>query len=551
MRCLAVATLILTLSVGPGASFAADEEAPATGGFGPAGAFGTLRGGHSATLLQDGRVLFVGDVAAAEVWDPETESFGPAGSLSVARDGPTALPLSDGRALVVGGCCSGKFGLDTAQAEIFDPASDRISPAGTLAIQREHHTITLLPDDRVLITGGFAADRSMVDVERSSAAEIWDPGTMSFSPAGVMLEPRVRHDATLLADGRVLITGDHVTTAEVWDPATSTFSATGSPIEPRADGYTATSLSDGRVLFIGGVLVCEDRYDDGCPASASAEVWDPATDAFAPAGSLTAPRYEHSATLLPDGRVLVIGGWGGEAEKEAIPSEAEIWDPVTNDFSPAGVLAVPRGDPSVTLLPDGRALVVGGADTDDLSGSAAELWDPERTTSDPSPSPIGLDRKAAEAALLEGVRRVIADTCKPTRSGVPKSALGAIECRPDDVVVDRVRVYLFASEDDLLDAYFDRLAEQGLGRGKAHRGRCEPGKPSEGPYHPTTKRERADYPYRSGCFVDGKGRAHYLATTPPLVLAEVTGSSGDISAAEGWSWRGNKGDVPGGPRIWG
>ena len=83
----------------------------------------------------------------------------------------------------------------------------------------------------------------------------------------------------------------------------------------------------------------------------------------------------------------------------------------------------------------------------------------------------------------------------------------------------------------------------------AHQGRCEPKRPSEGPYHPTQRKDRADYPYRDGCFYDGPGRAHYLSTAPPYVMSEVVGRSGDFDAVRNWAWAGGGGDVPGGPRV--
>ncbi len=115
--------------------------------------------------------------------------------------------------------------------------------------------------------------------------------------------------------------GKFLGSAEVWDAATASFDAAGSLQQARV-GHTATLLPDGRVLVVGGV---GRRYDD----LASAEIWDPATSVFAPAGSLTRGRSYHTATLLPDGRVLVVGG----EDSDGAMASAEVWSPSTSPSS--------------------------------------------------------------------------------------------------------------------------------------------------------------------------------------------------------------------------
>ena len=149
---------------------------------------------------------------------------------------------------------------------------------------------------------------------------------------------------------------------EVW----GTTQPAGEMGQPRA-GFTATLLPDGRVLVVGG------RFEQSL---VSAEIWDPATRAFQPAGEMRRRRMNHAAVLQPDGRVLVVGGsgrFGGDIK------DAELWDPATSSFSRAGVLRTPRtGAATVTAFPDGRALVVGGGAIENRAGRAlrAELWDP-------------------------------------------------------------------------------------------------------------------------------------------------------------------------------
>jgi WD40 repeat protein len=353
-----------------------DGGLPAAGAFSPTGWLREAREDHTATRLPDGRVLVVaggGDGLAldsAEVWDPATGTFGPAGSLGEVRTGHTATLLPDGRVLVVGGTTMYKF---LASAEIWDPATGTFSPTGSLQEERYLHTATLLPDGRVLVVGGRRHR------DRLASAEIWDPASGTFSPTGSLQDAREEHTATLLPDGRVLVAGGCCDTflgisgltsvrasAEIWDPSTGTFQRTGSLTESRIR-HTATLLPDGRVLVIGG--------KDGWEPLASAEAWDPATGTFSPTGSLQEERYGHTATLLPDGRVLVVGGHRDLDSRNTLNS-AEIWDPASRTSRQAGSLTVARAGHTATLLPDGRVLVIGGEVKYPVLLASAEVWDP-------------------------------------------------------------------------------------------------------------------------------------------------------------------------------
>ncbi len=251
------------------------------------------------------------------------------------------------------------------EAEEGPAAAGAFSPAGSLAEARMEHTATLLPDGRVLVVGGWGSAASTV------SEEVWEPTTATFGPAVPLAEARMDHTATALPDGRILVIGGATSegllaSAEVWDPATGTFTPAGSLSEARAD-HTATLLPDGRVLVIGGLTI--DDSDRSSVLLASAEAWDPATATFGPAGSLAVARVYHTATALPDGRVLVIGGWCDD------PSSVEIWDPATETFRPADSLGVARMEHTATLLLDGRVLVVGGWDD---PGSAENLGPGDR-----------------------------------------------------------------------------------------------------------------------------------------------------------------------------
>lgn len=364
------------------------EQAVVPGTFSTAATLSEARWFHTATLLRDGRVLVVGGAGpngyrgSAEIWDPETASFSPTRSLADPRADHTATLLPDGRVLIVGGCCQPESGDMLNSAEVWDPETDTFTPAGSLAEAHGEHTATLLPDGRVLIVGGYRRVQHY-----AQTAELWDPETESFGPADLLAATRYHHTATLLSDGRVLIVGGEGAgynaqiadpPAEVWDPVTGSSSPAGSLAEGRFQ-HTATLLRDGRVLVVGG------HWHDGASIYARtslAEVWDPMPASFGPAGSpLVEARRGHTATLLPDGRVLVIGGDTDSSGKYTIHASAEIWDPDTASFSPAGSLAEGRAYHTATLLPDGRILVAGGgADGDDVVATA-EIWEPQHGSS--------------------------------------------------------------------------------------------------------------------------------------------------------------------------
>ena len=365
------------------------------------------KGGGPATLLADGRVLVVGGgSSSSELYDPGTGKFSPSGSMSTSRGSETATRLLDGRVLIVGG----QDGTDPfASAELYDPKTGTFSPTGSMAVGRQGHTATLLTDGRVLIAGGYHSGMGAVvpadalaselGIARPSSwpdpvhlgnlasAELYDPKTGKFSPTGSMAEGRNWATATLLSGGRVLIVGGIVdgpltlASAEVYDPATGTFSKTG-PMPDRRVLSSATLLSDGRVLFSGGQLMSGGDAD-----LSSALLYDPQTGQFSKTGSMVEPRDTATATRLADGRVLVVGGFTRPSDLPATAkgpvlvsvASAELYDPGTGTFSEAGSMTTARATHSATLLLDGRVLIAGGINmtptTADELGSA-ELYKP-------------------------------------------------------------------------------------------------------------------------------------------------------------------------------
>ena len=223
------------------------------------------------------------------------------------------------------------------------------------------HTASLLLDGGVLVVGGSPMVKNPGPGRPTTtewSAEVFDPKERRWQATGPMSYPRWNHSATRLADGRVLVVGGddvggpltHRGTAEVFDPATGTWSLTGTLNIPRA-AFTATLLPNGTVLVAGGV----DNSDN---TVASAEIYDPAAGTWRFTGKLVEPRLVHTATALADGRVLLVGGMTDDFFMWTTGG-AEIFDPATETWLPAGGVD-PRWMHTATLLEDGRVVVAGG-----------------------------------------------------------------------------------------------------------------------------------------------------------------------------------------------
>ena len=345
----------------------------------PTGNLNVSRWRHTATLLANGKVLVVGGWAqdaplrSAELYDPTTGTWSMTGSLTAARVDHTATLLPNGKVLVVGG---GFQDYAPDFAELYDPDTGMWSP--TRYIQgRVLHTATLLQNGKVLVAGG-----SLVSGADAGAA-LYDPAAGTWSAAGRPKVPgRAYHRATLLQDGRVLVTGGlfdggqdcPLASAEFYDPTLGVWS-NAPPLTSARGSHTATLLPSGMVLIAGGATVSDYCQN---PVANSAELYDPDAGSRV-TGSLNANRGGHTASLMPDGRLLAAGGIALASQSSDTLDSAELYDPTTSGWEYTGKLNTARTYHTATLLTNGKVLVAGGVDAYGTNGAhgtnSAELYE--------------------------------------------------------------------------------------------------------------------------------------------------------------------------------
>lgn len=286
--------------------------------------------------------------------------------------GHAAVATADGTVLLVGGSRPGPASAD--RIERYGPQGHSLSTVGRLLRPRVDPVVTRLTDGRILVTGGSLEARD------ADAAELLDERTAVSEPAGRMSVVRSDHAAAPLGGGRVLITGGITlgegtpvgvsASAEIWEPATRSFRRLASTMRiPRAF-HTMTVLGDGRVLIVGGHTTAD--------APLLAEIFDPVTESFSPVPTAFPMRALHAALTAPDGSVLVLGGEMVQPPShDPVPTDSALrYDPARNEFRELHPLTMARSGARAVMLPGGSALVFGGRSADGVAVARAERFDP-------------------------------------------------------------------------------------------------------------------------------------------------------------------------------
>jgi Kelch motif/Galactose oxidase, central domain len=324
---------------------------------------------QTSTLLPNGKVLVAGGsdndnnpTALVQLYDPGSGKWTVTNSLPGARYGHTATLLTNGYVLVAGGVSDFSDAGLVTNVELYNPTNSTWIVTGGMNYPRYGHTATLLANGTVLVAGGMGSNGPNPNITNIYPSEIYNPNTGKWTVSGSLTVGRINHTATLLQSGKVLVTGGSVTNVilvtgecELYDPNTGNWSPTASMNDILAF-HTATLLPNGQVLVAGGDTSVGTPGGFSYYPVSDAELYDPNSQMWANTGSLNHPRDNHTATLMPNGLVMVTG----TSMVLFITNSTELYNPSNGMWYAAAQMNYPRIRHTATLLPNGTVLAAGG-----------------------------------------------------------------------------------------------------------------------------------------------------------------------------------------------
>jgi hypothetical protein len=373
---LAIAAGTATISAAAGSVSGSGTLTVRPTGFVYTGSLNTGRYMHTATLLTNGMALIAGGsdqysngLASAELYNPAN---GGTFALTTYKmnyprfDGHTATLLNNGEVLIAGGAETYGGGY-LPYAELYNPANETFTlTTSDMNNARYYHTATLLNNGMVLIAGGSNTSGYL------NTAELYNPANQTFTLTGNLQVARAYHTATLLPNGMVLIAGGcnsgvakctSIGSAELYNPSTGAFTLTTYNMNTARVSHTATLLPNGMVLMAGG-------YNTSSGYLNTAELYNPANQTFTlTTYNMNSPREFHTATLLDDGMVLIAGG-----SYFSSLASAELYNPANETFTLTGSLNTARQSHTATPLPNGMVLMAGGYNSSSGVLASAELY---------------------------------------------------------------------------------------------------------------------------------------------------------------------------------
>ena len=323
-----------------------------------------------------------------DIYDPQTGTITKVGELSAGRERPAIFQMTPGRVLIAGGADNRYL----RNAEIYNHADRSITKTGDMLASRGGMSSVLAPGGSAIIIGGYNGSYIQTVEQYDSVSEKF------IMVSGWMTTPRQNATATLLGNRTILIAGgfngSFLASAEVYDPANRVFLMTAKDMTQARVGHSAVLISNEKVLIAGG---CTNSKADEMVCDtflASAEIYNSTDGTFASTGNMAVTRKDHTATVLNDGRVLIVGGTSGAG---ALAS-AEIYDPATGVFTSAGNMTTPRVNHTATLV-NGKVVIAGGESDSGEILNSVEIYDPAAKTFSAVAAPM-TDKRTMHSAVL-------------------------------------------------------------------------------------------------------------------------------------------------------